>query len=622
MNLGNAHRQSGEEMTDNLVKHEGLQEWINEVAALTRPDGVVLVDGSDDQRNELTDMLVDRGVLTRLKGEFEGSFYARSDPRDVARVVANTHICSEKDSRPPTNWWDPTEARPEMDRRLSGVMRGRLMYVIPLCMGPIGSPLSRIAVQVTDSPFVVLNTLIMARCGDAVLRQLGTDGDFVQALHSVGLPLSFGQPDVEWPCNPEILKVCHFPEAGEVISVGSGYGGNALLGKKCLALRLASFEAEADSTGRMAEHMMLVRIRNVETGDVWHVAAAFPSACGKTNLAMLQPTIPGYEVTTIGDDIVWMRVGDDGRLYAINPEAGFFGVAPGTGPATNPVAVKAIKKGSILTNVAYNPDTGEAWWPGLEEPPERLITWKGEEWTKDSGDDPEKTVHPNSRFTTPYHQCDTGDVQVWDDPQGVPVDLILFGGRRPDTVPLVRLARDWTEGVLYGAMVSSARTAAAEGKVGEMTHDPFAMGPFFGLSVTDYIANWLRIGELSATHGTDKLPRIGYVNWFQRDANDGHFLWPGFGENARVIDVILRHLRGEVKLTATPVGLLPRPQDFNLESADVSDADMAVLTTVDSEAWLAEVDEVEAYLTGTFDDFPPVLLERLAQMRRDLQRLV
>jgi phosphoenolpyruvate carboxykinase (GTP) len=606
-------------MTGKLVEHEALDRWINGVARLTQPDRVVLVDGSEKQRDELTSMLVGRGVLTPLKGRFAGSFYACSDPRDVARVVKNTHICSEQDSGSLTNWWDPAEARPEMDRLLDGVMRGRTMYIIPLSMGPMGSKLSRIAVQVTDSPYVVLNTLIMARCGDAVLRRLGADGDFVRALHSVGVPLAPGEADVKWPCNPEKLKVCHFPDTGEVISVGSGYGGNALLGKKCLALRLETALAAANPDGQMAEHMMVIRVRETATGRDRHVAAAFPSACGKTNLAMLRPTIPGYEVTTIGDDINWMRLGNDGRLYAINPEAGFFGVAPGTGLKTNPVAVEAIMKGSLLTNVAYNPGTGEAWWPGLEEAPDHLITWKGDEWTKDSGISPETTAHPNSRFTTPYASCDTGDVRVWDDPQGVPIDLILFGGRRPDTVPLVRLARDWTEGVLFGAMISSATTAAAEGKVGVVAHDPFAMAPFFGLSVVDYVNNWLKIGNMvAATHGADKLPRIGYVNWFRRDAEDGHFLWPGFGDNSRVLDVILRHLGGEVEMTETPIGLLPLPEAFNLDGADVSAEDMEALTTVDLVAWRAEVDEVEAYLSGTFDGFSPTLLERLARMRQEL----
>lgn len=609
-------------MTHNLVRHRELQQWIDDVARQTQPDRVALVDGSDAQRDELTAMLVEQGVLTPLRRRFDGSFYARSDTRDVARVVGNTHICSVQDSGPLTNWWDPAEARPEMERRMSGVMRGRTMYVIPLSMGPIGSKLSRIAVQLTDSPYVVLNTLIMARCGDAVLRQLGEDGEFVRALHSVGVPLAPGEKDAAWPCNPDILKVCHFPDTGEVISVGSGYGGNALLGKKCLALRLETALAAANPEGQMAEHMMVIRVTETATGRDWHVAAAFPSACGKTNLAMLQPTIPGYTVTTIGDDINWMRLGDDGRLYAINPEAGFFGVAPGTSSTTNPVAVEAILKGSLLTNVAYNPDTGEAWWPGLEEAPERLITWKGEEWTRESGVSPETAVHPNSRFTTPYASCGTGDVAAWDNPQGVPIDLILFGGRRPDTVPLVRLARDWNEGVLFGAMISSARTAAAEGKVGEMAHDPFAMAPFFGTSVTDYVANWLRIGaKVTDAHGADRLPRIAYVNWFRRDADDGHFLWPGFGDNARVLDVILRHLKGEVELTETPAGLVPRPQDFNLEGADVSPEDMVALTAVNPAAWLRETAEVVAYLDGTFPDFPAELLERLGRMYQELSFL-
>ncbi len=605
-------------MTVNTVRHHELQRWVDEVTQLTRPDEVVWIDGSETQRDELTRMLVGRGVLTPLDGRFAGSFYARSDPRDVARVVKDTHICSDQDSGPLTNWWDPAEARFEMENRFADAMQGRTMYVVPFSMGPLGSTLSKLVVQVTDSPYVVLNTLIMARVGQGALDELGTDGEFVRAIHSVGVPLAPGETDVLWPCNPDKLKVCHFPDTMEVWSYGSGYGGNALLGKKCVALRLASAQAANDPNGAMAEHMMIIRITETATSRNWHVAAAFPSSCGKTNLAMLQPTIPGYKVTTIGDDINWMRLGNDERLYAINPEAGFFGVAPGTGVATNPVAIAAILKGSLLTNVAYNPDTGEAWWPGLEPAPDRLITWKGELWTKASGVDSETTAHPNSRFTTPYASCGTGDVEVWNDPAGVPIDLILFGGRRPTTIPLVRLAQDWTEGVLFGAMISSATTAAAEGKVGVVAHDPFAMAPFFGLSVVDYIGNWLRIGDLvSSQHGAGRLPRIGFVNWFRRDVNDGHFLWPGFGNNARVIDVLLRHLRGETTLVNTPIGLLPQSHDFNLEGITVSPRDMEVLTTVDVEAWVAELEEIAAYF-GTFDNFPPALLERLARMRQDL----
>ncbi len=607
--------------------HTALQDWVGEIAGLTLPDEIVWIDGSDSQRDKLRAMLVKQGVLTPLRGRFGGSFLACSDPRDVARVVKDTHICSEKNSGPHTNWRDPAKAMPEMCRRFTGAMRGRTMYVVPFSMGSLGGPPSKVVVQVTDSPYVVLNTLIMARTGQDALNELGTDGEFVRAVHSVGAPLAPGQVDVRWPCNPDDLKVCHFPDAhqgaGAVWSYGSGYGGNALLGKKCVALRLASAQAAKDPNGAMAEHMMLIRITETATDRNWHMAAAFPSACGKTNLAMLQPTIPGYKVTTIGDDIVWIRVGKDGRLYAINPEAGFFGVAPGTGPKTNPVATRAIlKPGSLLTNVAYDPDTGEAWWPGLsDEPPARLIPWDwdGTEdgiWTRESGINPATTVHPNSRFTTPYAACETGDVAVWDDPGGVPLDLIVFGGRRSDTVPLARLADDWESGVLSGAMVGSARTAAAEGAVGEMTHDICAMDPFFGLSVGEYLANWLRIGDLvTAKFGADKLPKIAFVNWFLRDAN-GRFLWPGFGENGRVIDVLLRHLKGEVSFNPTPIGLIPSPQDFNLDGLDMSIADMERLLRFDDRAWEVEVDRNRAYLTGTFPDFPPALKRRLERMRQ------
>lgn len=590
------------------TKHPTLLEWVARVVDLTRPDQVVWINGSEEQHHELTDMLVASGTLRHLGGRFEGSHLACSDPRDVARVVRNTHICSERDSGHLTNWWNPREAYPAMLNRFASCMRGRTMYVVPMCMGPLGSLLSEIVIQVTDSPYVVLNNLIMARCGDGVLRQLGRSGEFVRALHSVGVPLMAGQKDMPWPCNPEELKVCHFPERNTVMSYGSGYGGNALLGKKCVALRLAGARAAQDPTGAMAEHMMLVRVRNTRTGRMWHVAAAFPSACGKTNLAMLQPTIPDWEITTLGDDICWIRRGEDGRLYAINPEAGFFGVAPGTGPDTNPVALGAILKGSLLTNVAYDSDTSEAWWPGLADPPERLITWKGELWTKTSGIDPKTTVHPNARFTTPYRHCDMADVEAWDDPRGVPLDLILFGGRRPDTVPLVRLARDWKEGVAFGLMVSSLTTAAAEGRVDELAHDPFAMAPFLGLSLADEVANWLRIGE---TADQNRLPAVGYVNWFRR-GEDGHFLWPGFSHNGRVLDVVLRYLEGEAAWVETPIGLLPTPEHFNLVGTSVSHGDMGELTKVDPAAWQKEIERTQAYLEA-FEGLSPEVLKRLEQ---------
>ncbi len=606
------------------LQHPKLADWVAEVEALTEPDDVVLVDGSEAQRQGLIDMLIAQGVLTLLGGSFMGSYLARSDPRDVARVVSDTHICSPRDSGPLTNWWDPADALPEMRRRLAGVMRERTMYVVPFSMGPIGSELSRIVVQLTDSAYVAVNTLIMARTGQRALDQLGSDGAFTRAIHSVGVPLAPGEQDVPWPCNPAIRKICHFPEDDMVISIGSGYGGNSLLGKKCVALRLGTARAAKHPTGARAEHMMLIRVRQIATGRVRHIAAAFPSACGKTNLAMLVPTIPGYEITTLGDDILWMRVGADGRIYGINPEAGFFGVAPGTGPRTNAVATNAIlKPGSLLTNVAFNPKTREAWWPGLSgEPPARLITWKGVEWHRDTGDVAD-TVHANARFTTPYAHCDTADLAAWDDPDGVPIDAMLFGGRRPDTIPLVRLARNWREGVLFGAMVSSATTAAAEGRVGQMAHDPFAMAPFFGLRVMDYIRHWLSMGRcIEATHGPSGLPVFGYVDWFREDAA-GNFLWPGFGENGRVIDVIIRYLDGELgedDLTATPAGLVPEPGVLNVEGLDVPPGALEELLAVDPAAWLAEVREVKAYYANTFgDDFPAELLELLDEMEREFE---
>ncbi|HTP15512.1 MAG TPA: phosphoenolpyruvate carboxykinase (GTP) [Streptosporangiaceae bacterium] len=600
-----------------------LNAWVDEIADLTEPEQVVWVTGSDAQRDRLTKMLVEHGTLIPLRGAFSGSYLARSDPRDVARVVKDTHICSPDDAGPLSNWWNPAQALPQLEDWLAGAMHGRTMYVVPFSMGPLGSALGRIAVQLTDSPYVVLNMLTMARCGQPVLDQLGAAGAFVRAVHSVGVPLEPGQADMAWPCNPDKRRICHFPQHQLIISFGSGYGGNALLGKKCLALRLATALAAADPNGAMAEHMMVIEISDDATGQKWYVSAAFPSACGKTNLAMLQATIPGYTVKTIGDDIAWIRLGDDGRLYAINPEAGFFGVAPGTGPASNPVAVEAIKRGSLLTNVAYNPDSGEPWWPELSPPPARLITWKGEQWLRESGVDAATTVHANSRFTTPYASCGTADVAIWNSPEGVPLDVILFGGRRPTTIPLVRVARGWEEGVLLGAMISSATTAAADGEVGKVAHDPFAMAPFFGLAVTDYIRNWLRIGaRITAAHGAGRLPLIAAVNWFRQSEEDGHFLWPGFGDNARVIDVLIRYLKGEVELNQTPIGLIPAPQAFNLDGLDVTPPDMAALTTVEIGEWLAEVKEVEEYFRRTFGDtLPAELLDRLAQTRRELEAL-
>ncbi len=592
--------------------HQGILAWVAEIAELTQPDAIHWCTGSDEEWAELTAALEATGTFTRLDPAIKpNSFHAASDPTDVARVEDRTYICSvdEKDCGPTNNWMDPHEMKDLMRGLYAGCMKGRTMYVIPFVMGHLEAEHPMFGVEITDSAYVTVSMRVMARMGTEVLRkieEIGDDVKWVPALHSVGMPLAEGQADVAWPCN-DTKYIVQFPEERMIWSFGSGYGGNALLGKKCYALRIASVIARDE--GWMAEHMLILKLTSPQ-GVTKYVAAAFPSACGKTNLAMLKPTIPGWKVEAIGDDIAWMRIGEDGRLWAVNPEFGFFGVAPGTNEHTNPNAMATINKGnSVFTNVALTED-GDVWWEGLENPPAKATSWKGEPWTPESD---ELSSHPNSRYCTPIKQCDMLAPE-YDDPRGVPIDAILFGGRRKTTIPLVTEARDWTHGTFMGATLSSETTAAAVGAVGVVRRDPMAMLPFIGYNAGDYFGHWINMGK---DNDASKMPRIFYVNWFRRD-EDGGFLWPGFGENSRVLKWVIERLEGQAAAVETPIGHVPAPGSLDIEGLDMTPEAIEAALAVDPEEWKAEIPQITEWFEKFGDDLPAVLWTELDGLKQRL----
>ena len=593
-----------------MTQNEGLDLWIKEIKELCQPDAIRICDGSPKEFQEMMELLEHAGVAKKLNEDLRpNSYLVRSDPADVARVESRTFICSETEEQagPTNNWADPKEMRGKLKSLFHGCMRGRTMFVIPFSMGPVGSPIAHIGVEISDSPYVVASMHIMTRVGKSVLDELGPEGQFVPCVHSVGFPITDGIVDVPWPCNPDNLYISHFPSSREIWSFGSGYGGNALLGKKCFALRIASIMARDE--GWMAEHMLILKLTNSE-GVTKYVAGAFPSACGKTNLAMLVPTIPGYTVETVGDDICWMKFGDDGQLYAINPEAGFFGVAPGTGMSTNPNAMLALNENCIFTNVAETMD-GDVWWEGMtNEAPDQLIDWRGQNWTP-SSDAP--AAHPNARFTVSAAQCPV-IADEWEELKGVPISAILFGGRRATVVPLVNEATSWNQGTFFGSIVSSEKTAAASGTIGELRRDPMAMLPFCGYNMADYWQHWIDMGKRDGA----RLPKIFYVNWFRKNEQGG-FIWPGFGENSRVLEWIFKRCDDAIEAVETPIGLLPTLDGLNLDQLGLSEDAIASLLRVDADGWMAELPLIQDYYASFGEHVPEELKEELEELKRKLE---